>query len=425
MKQFIQNLIANKARKLVEKHKPIIIGVTGSVGKTSTRDAIATLLSAKYNVAPNFKNYNNEFGLPLTILGRTSPGRSLFGWLSVLLSSPKNIPQVFVLEYAIDRPGDMDALCQIVKPSIAVMTRISPVHAEFFRSVEELAEEKSKLLACVPQDGLVVLNLDDPRVMGLVRHASAAHITYGFSSTADVQAVDYGVWTREDFSFEPGELFSKVSFGVTQDGARMDVEIKNVLGKSVVSSILAAVAVARRLGILDEQIIASVPKLKCEPGRMSPIPGIKGSLILDGSYNAAPASMTASLEVLGEFRPVEGARRIAALGYMAELGQYSEQEHRMVGLKAAEVGVDVLVTVGEMACDIRRGGIEAGIAKTNTHHFADSVDAGRWLDANVKKGDIVLVKGSQSARMEKAVKDIMAEPMRSCELLVRQEKQWQ
>lgn len=425
MKQFIQNFITKKARRLIEKYQPIVIGVTGSVGKTSTRDAIAKLLSVKYDVAPIFKNYNNEFGLPLTILGRLSPGRSFFGWLSVLFSSPKNVPQVFVLEYAIDRPGDMDALCEIVRPNIAVMTRISPVHAEFFRSVEALAEEKAKLLSCVPEDGLVILNMDDPRVMGLVKHASAPRVTYGFSSSANIQAVDYGVWTRDDFSFEPGELFSKVSFGVVQGEARLDIEIKNVLGKSVVSSVLAAVAVARHLGVSDEQIIASIPQLKFEPGRMSPIPGIKGSLVLDGSYNAAPASMLAALEVLGEFHPAEGARRIAALGYMAELGSYSENEHRMVGLKAAEVGVDVLVTVGEMARDIRRGAIEAGIPEDSTQHFADAIEAGRWLDANIKKGDIVLVKGSQSARMEKTVKDIMAEPARASELLVRQDSYWE
>lgn len=425
MKVFIQKQIAKKAKKLIEKHKPIIIGVTGSVGKTSTRNAIATLLGAKFDVAPSIKNYNNEFGLPLTILGRTSPGRSLFGWLSILLSSPKKFPQVFVLEYAIDRPGDMDVLCAIAKPNIAVMTRISTVHAEYFRSVEQLAEEKAKLLEAVPEDGLVVLNADDPRVMGLVQHASAPHLTYGFSSAANVQAIDYGVWTREDFSFEPGELFSKLSFGVLQNDQRLDVEMKNALGRSTASALLAAIAVVRHLGVSDQEIMAAIPQVKFEPGRMHPIPGIKGSLILDSSYNAAPASMSAALEVLGEFHPAEGARRIAVLGHMAELGQYSAEEHRLVGLKAAEVGVDVLVTVGEMARDIRRGAIEAGLEESKTQHFENATEAGRWLDASVKKGDIVLVKGSQSARMEKAVKDIMAEPMRASELLVRQEDYWQ
>ena len=422
MKKFIQGLLAKKARRLIEKYHPIIIGVTGSVGKTSTRDAIARVLSAKFDVAQNIKNYNNEFGLPLTILGKQSPGRSVFGWLSILFSSVKKIPQVFVLEYAIDHPGDMNVLCQIAKPSIAVMTRISTVHAEFFRSVEQLAEEKAKLLECVPENGLVVLNADDPLVVGLSGHASAKVITYGFSSVANIHAVDYSLWTREDFSFEPGEIFSKLSFGVEMnENGRLNVEVNNMLGKASASSILAAIAIARHLGLSDDEILSTLPKTKHEPGRMNPIPGIKGALILDSSYNAAPASMNAALEVLGEFHPSENARRIAVLGYMAELGQYSEQEHRMIGMKTQEIGVDLLVTVGEIARDIRRGAIEAGLREDQTQHFSDSVSAGRWLDAQLRKGDIVLVKGSQSARMEKIVKDIMAEPMRAEELLVRQD----
>ncbi len=424
MKRFIQNLLAKKATMLIQKHKPIIIGVTGSVGKTSTRDAIAAFLSQKFDVAPNFKNYNNEFGLPLTILGKKSPGRSVFGWVSVLCSSPKHFPQIFVLEYGIDRPGDMDALCKIATPTVAVLTRLSSVHAEFFRSREQLAEEKAKLLELVPEDGLVVLNADDPRVLGLVEHARSPHTTYGFSASADIQAVDYEILTREDFSFEPGELFSKLSFVIVSDESRLDIEMKNVLGRPAVSSVLAAVVVARHFGVSDQQILSSIPQLKFEPGRLNPIPGIKGSLILDGSYNAAPASMQSALETLGEFHPSEGARRIAVLGPMAELGQYRVQEHRSIGLKAAEVGVDVLVTVGEMARDIQRGAIEAGIPESHMESCIDSALAGRWLDANIKKGDIILVKGSQSARMEKTVKDIMAEPMRAKELLVRQEEEW-
>lgn len=425
MKEFIQNLIAQKAKRLVEKYHPIIVGVTGSVGKTSTRDAIATFLSTTFDVAPNFKNYNNEFGMPLTIFGKKSPGRSVFGWLSVLFSSPRKFPQVFVLEYGIDRPGDMDALCEIATPTIAVMTRISHVHAEFFRSVEQLAEEKAKLLETVPENGLVVLNADDPRVMGLAQHARAPYRTYGFSGAAHVRAVDYGLWTRDDFSFEPGELFSKLSFGVVSNHSRLDIEMKNVLGRSTASAVLAGVVVARHLGVSDEQIRSVIPRLVFEPGRMNAIAGIKGSLILDGSYNAAPASMQSALEVLAEFHPAESARRIAVLGHMAELGQYTEQEHRLVGMKAQEIGVDVLVTVGEMARDTRRGAIEAGMTEVHTQHFSDPVEAGRWLDGELRKGDIVLVKGSQSARMEKVVKDVMAEPMRASELLVRQDAYWQ
>lgn len=423
MKTIIQHLITSKAKKLLAIHKPLIIAVTGSVGKTSVRNAIACVLSTKFRVGTTIKNYNNEFGVPLTILGVESPGKSIFGWLKVLLSSPKAMPKVFVLEYGIDRPGDMKHLCEIAQPDIAVMTRISNVHAEYFRSIEELAEEKAVLLEHAKQ--LVILNADDPRVLGLEGHAHAPILTYGFSSVANVRASNYFLQTREDFSFEPGEHFSTITADVmTQDGDQLALELQNLLGQHSVNALLPAIAIAKHLGLSREQILEKLPTTQFEPGRMNPIPGIKGSLIIDSSYNAAPASMSAALDVLGEFHPSEGARRIAVLGHMAELGQYSEQEHRMIGLKVGEIGVDVLLTIGELARDIRRGAIEAGIPEEHTQHFDSPTEAGRWLDGEIRKGDIVLVKGSQSARTEKVVKDVMAEPLRAPELLVRQSEYW-
>ncbi len=423
MKKLLEQLLANKARSFLAKHHPIVIGVTGSVGKTSTRQTIATILSAKYSVVSSKENYNNELGLPLSILGAKSQGKNLFGWLGVLLSSPKKSADVYVLEYGIDHPGDMDHLVSIAVPSIAVMTALSPVHVEFFSSMDQLGEEKAKLLSSVPADGLVVLNADDVRVVGLGSHASAPVITYGFSETSNVRALDYSIETRSDFSFEPGEQFSEVRSNVQMHGESVVITLINQLGKSAVSSVLAAVTVAKHLGLSTEEILSRLDHLKQEPGRMNPIPGIKGSLIIDSTYNAAPASMMSALSILSEFEPVESARRIAVLGHMAELGAQSEQEHRMVGMRAAEV-CDRLITVGEMAHHIRHAAIEAGMPEERTEEFADPTEAGRWLDHEIKKGDIVLVKGSQSARMEKVVKDVMAEPLRARELLVRQSKKW-
>lgn len=423
MKRLVQNLITSKAKKFLAVHKPLVIAVTGSVGKTSVRNAIASVLSAKFRVGATIKNYNNEFGVPLTVLDAESPRKSIFGWLKILFLSPKMMPEVFVLEYGIDRPGDMKHLCEIATPDIAVMTRISHVHAQYFRSIEELAEEKAVLLEHAKQ--LVMLNADDPRVLGLERHAHAPILTFGFSSTANVRASHYLLQTREDFSFEPGEHFSTITADVTtQDSDQIALELQNLLGQHSVSALLPAIAIAKHLGLTREQILEKLPTSQFEPGRMNPIPGIKGSLIIDSSYNAAPASMSAALDVLAEFHPVEGARRIAVLGHMAELGKYSEQEHRMIGLKTGEIGVDLLLTIGELARDIRRGAVEAGIPEEHTQHFDSPASAGRWLDGEVRKGDIMLVKGSQSARTEKVVKDIMAEPLRAPELLVRQTDYW-
>lgn len=425
MKKIIQKLLIQKAKRLIKKHRPLVIAVTGSVGKTSVRNAIATLLSARFRVAPPIKNYNNEFGVPLTILGSKSPGRSIVGWLSVLLRPVRNFPDVFVLEYGIDHPGDMAFLCDIAQPKFSVITRISPVHAEFFRSVEQLAEEKAIILERTSKDGLCVLNADDPLVLGLSGHANAPIVKYGFSATADARVISYEMNTRDDYSFEPGEVFSTCKVQVAMpDNDLVDFELKNVLGRSSVGSFIPAIVIAKRLGISNDEIILKIPEVKAEPGRLNPIAGIKGSLILDASYNAAPASMQAALEVLSVFMPEQNARRIAVLGSMAELGSYSENEHRLLGMRVAEAGVDLLVTVGELARDTRRGAIEAGIPEEHTAHFNTSKEAGRWMDAQVKKGDIVLVKGSQAARMERVVKDIIAEPLRAGELLARQDEGW-
>lgn len=424
MKAFVQKQITKKVKKILDTHKPIIIAVTGSVGKTSVRNAIATVLSAKYTVGTTIKNYNNEFGVPLSILGEESPGKSIFGWLKILMTVPKKIPQVYVLEFGVDHPGDMEYLCQIAQPDVSVMTRISPVHAEHFRSVEALAEEKAQLLAYTKKNGLTILNEDDKRVIGLAGHAVANVLTYGYGDGADVQATDYRIETREDFSFEPGEQFAKVRLSVQTTENQMVVEMKNVLGRGSASSVLPAIAVAQHLGLTHEQILSKIGDVEFEPGRMNPIPGIKGSLLIDSSYNAAPASMAEALQVLSEFHPVEGARRIAVLGHMAELGQYTEEEHRMLGMRAAEVGVDLLVCVGQMTQDTHEAAIEAGISEEQTQHFDDAVEAGRWMDRQVHKGDIVLIKGSQSARMERVTKDLMAEPLHAKELLVRQGEYW-
>lgn len=423
MKKILQQLLADKSRHFLQKHHPIIIGVTGSVGKTSTRHAIATLLSAKFRVVTSKENYNNEIGLPLSILCVHSPGKNLLGWIKILCSSP-HAADVYVLEYAVDHPGDMEYLCSIAQPSIAVLTAISPVHVEFFSSIEALAEEKAKILEAVPENGLVVINADDSLAIGLGAHAHSPITTYGFRDTADVRVMDYTIETQSDFSFAPNEHFSEIHFCVKTPEESIAVTFTDQLGKSAVSSAVAAIVIARHLGLSWDEILSKVNAIKNEPGRMNPIAGIKGSLIIDSTYNAAPASMKAALDVLRDFIPREESRRIAVLGHMAELGSHTEDEHRLLGLSISEHDVDLLLTIGDTANIIRRGAIEAGMDETQALQFADPESAGRFLDANIKTGDIVLVKGSQSARMEKVVKDIMAEPLRATELLVRQSDKW-
>jgi len=428
MKSLFQKLLAWKARKIIQKYQPKVVGITGSVGKTSTRNAIATVLRAKYRVRTNIENYNNEFGVPFTIIGMKSPGRSIFGWLKLFWKADKlilfrdqNYPNMLVLEYGVEHPGDIDYLCDIALPDVGVLTAISPVHVEYFDGLEGLKKEKGRILERAKE--LVVLNLNDEHVLSMKDRADVRVETYGISA-GDVHAENVNVETRDDFSFEPGEQFSAMHFDLHVHDDRAQAELRDLLGMGQVSAALAGAAVGAHFGVETRDIVTRLTELQPQAGRMRPIPGIKGSLILDDSYNAAPASTKAAIETLMQFHPAEASRRIAAIGKMAELGDLTEQEHRLIGLQLAAGGVDFLVTVGEEAQDIRRGAIEGGIPESQTRHFEDSVEAGRFLDGEVKKGDVVLVKGSQSARMEMVVRDLMAEPLMAGKLLVRQYGKW-
>ncbi|MFC1787810.1 UDP-N-acetylmuramoyl-tripeptide--D-alanyl-D-alanine ligase [Patescibacteria group bacterium] len=425
MKKFIQKLIAKKAKKILAEHQPTIVAITGSVGKTSARNAIAAVLDQKYRVRTNIENYNNEFGVPLTIIGAKSPGKSVIGWLKILFKKqPKDYPNMLVLEYGADHPGDILYLCDLAKPEVGVLTAISPVHAENFGTIEKLTEEKA--IVVEQAMSLVVLNADESRVMEVKEKAKAQVITCGFSDKAQVRAENFRLETREDFSFEPGEQFSEIHFDVVLSDHNQSGEIVlvNHLGQTSVNAALCAISIGLYFNLSLDEINQGLQGFIPQAGRMRPIPGIKGSLILDDSYNAAPASMQAALRVLEQFEVTEKSKRIAALGAMGELGQYSVDEHQRLGAQVAKQGIDLLVTVGEPAQDIDRGAKAAGMNENQIIHFATSQEAGRYLDREIKKGDVVVVKGSQSMRMEKVVKDLMAEPMKAGGLLVRQYGKW-
>ncbi|MFH1089887.1 MAG: UDP-N-acetylmuramoyl-tripeptide--D-alanyl-D-alanine ligase [Candidatus Uhrbacteria bacterium] len=423
MKKFIQTLIQQKAKHAVFKYKPRVVAITGSVGKTSTKNAIAAVLKTKFDVRVAEENYNNEFGVPLAILGEKSPGRSILGWLKILLKHEKHFPQVLVLEFGADHPGDIAALCQLAQPEVGVITTITPVHIENYGSdLEKLVAEKRVLVESLLANGLAVLNGDDERVRAFALASKALVVTYGFNS-CDVQGSDYLIGTRDDFSFDPGEVFATANFSVRSAKSSAQVVLNNALGKGLVYSSLAAIAVGEHFGLTCEAMLPALARLEPDDGRLRPLPGIKGSLIIDDSYNAAPASVSLALKVLSVFEPRENRRRIAVLGDMGELGTLSEAEHRNIGLQAANVA-DLLVCVGEKARGIAAGAREAGMEPTHILEMSNAEDAGRHMDTEVKQGDIILIKGSQSMRMEKVVKDLMAEPLRAGELLVRQYGKW-
>ncbi|MBU4315585.1 UDP-N-acetylmuramoyl-tripeptide--D-alanyl-D-alanine ligase [Patescibacteria group bacterium] len=427
MKSIFIYFLKLRARAILRKFNPKIVAITGSVGKTSAKDAIALVLAEKYRVRTAYKNYNNEFGVPFTIIGAKSPNRNVFGWIALFVKTYfiKNYPEVLVLEYGVDKPGDMDYLCGLVRPDIAVVTGISTIHAGNFQSVRALACEKAKITQCVRESGCVVLNEDDDQVRAMEEDANVRVVKYGSRSLENTFG-ELALETRIDANFSSGDDFIITSADITIGGAKYGrLELQNMIGYAPMMSAVCALTVAHTMEVditIAMQILRDT--YRASPGRLNPIAGIKGSLIIDDSYNAAPSAMQNGLEVLRAFTLVEGKdRKIAVLGQMAELGQYTDQEHRLIGLKVAEVA-DMFVAVGENMRTAVDSAIEAGMYKEAIEWFATSEEAGRYLDREIQEGDIVYVKGSQSSRMEKVVKDLMAEPLRASELLVRQEDKW-
>lgn len=429
MSSFFHTLLARVARKQIAAHAPHIVAVTGSVGKTSTRTAIAQALSARYRVRAATKNYNNEIGVPLAILGESSPGRNAWEWAKLLVRNmgKEEMPEYLVLEYGADKPKDIAYLGTIAKPEVAVITAVSPVHVENYPNYEALIEEKASLGDQVDDTGLVVLNMDNEHTRAMKDRYRARVVTYGIHHEADIMAKDVAFFTKKDGDgkFMPGEEFSRLTATITAQGEQVSLTLVNCISETALSSMLAACAVARFYDIPLETAVRALEKqTKPVVGRLNPISGIRGSLIIDDSYNAAPASTLAALDVLSAFIPGETQdRHIAVLGDMAELGTMTEQEHRKMGRRVAEVA-DLFLAVGPNMRIAADEAIAAGMDRHCVEWFKDSTEAGRYLDHHVQGGDIVLIKGSQSMRMEKAVKDIMAEPLKASEMLVRQETNW-
>ncbi len=440
MKKIIELKLKFLAKLILKKYQPEVIGVTGSVGKTSAKEAIYTVLAAKFDhVRRSIKNYNNEIGVPLTIIGVDSPGNSFFGWLKVCLKAwrlilvqDKKYPQILVLEMAVDRPGDMKYLLSIVKCRIGVVTMIGPVHLEFFGSIDKIKNEKGYLIKSLNKNGWAILNYDNEKIRQIKETSRARVLTYGFSQRANIRAQEIKTHFTARQEINQNLIPNKgannllgINFKLSYNGSVVPVFLPRVLGQAAVYAALAAAGVGIVYDLNLVEIAEALGKLKFPPGRMNLVPGIKYTLIIDDTYNASPQSVMAALDVLYEIPVPDGARKYAVLGDMLELGSYSEEGHRAVGRYVAKTKVDKLIVVGERSRDIARGARDAGLSEDDIFHFPYPEEAGLSLQERIKEGDLILVKGSQGIRMEKIVKEIMADPLHAKDLLVRQGKEWE
>ncbi len=427
MKKKLIKILAFFAKKIIKKYQPKIIGITGSVGKTSIKESLNFVLSKKFKVRASIKNYNNEFGLPLSIIGRESAGKNIFSWIKIffyastlLIFKDQDYPEILVLEMGIDREGDMDYLLSIVKPDIGIISNISHSHIEYFGSLEKIKKEKIKLVKNLKKDSLAILNFDNKYLKGLDRDIKCKTIYYGLEPGADLLAKDINFILPRDLS---GDSFYGLNYKLDYKGSVLPINLSKMISHPFIYSSLAAIAVADYLGLNLIDIAKILNEMPTIAGRMNIIKGVKNSLIIDDTYNSSPESSLSALDALSKTQ-LDKANKIVVLGDMLELGHYSEDGHALVGKKVASSGVDILFLIGERSRDIGRSAIKAGFNKNNIFTFARASDAIESIKNKISFGDLILVKASQGLRLEKIVKDIMLEPEKAKDLLVRQSQEW-
>ena len=415
------------SKLIIRKYHPEIVGITGSVGKTSAKENTVAVLRSRFNVRASVKNYNNEIGLPLAVIGvDKTPGRSIWGWLKVfaiaiklLVKKDKDYPEILVLEMGADKPGDIRYLTNIAPCAVGVLTYISHAHTEFFKTIKKIAQEKRQIISHLNNDGLAVLNFDNEMVMQQATATKAEIITYGLKEGADLQATDINIIYDETTGWPTG-----LNFKINYKGSVVPAFLPGFVAEHLIYSALAGLCVGIYFGLNLVEGIEALKKQKPIPGHMCLIPGIKNTMIIDDTYNSSPAPVDSALNTLKQITLTPGARRYAVLGDMLELGPETENCHRAVGLKVAELGIDFLVTVGEASKTTAAAAVEAGLNRDQIASFSKSPEAGKFLQEKIQKNDLILVKGSQGVRMEKIVKEIMAEPLTAADFLVRQDGRW-
>jgi UDP-N-acetylmuramoyl-tripeptide--D-alanyl-D-alanine ligase len=348
-----------------------VIGVTGSAGKTSTKDVIAAMLGAKMPVGKTIGNLNNHVGVPLSILRLPSHSR------------------VAVLEMGMNHGGEIRDLCAIARPKIGVVTNVGHAHMEAFDSIKGVAAAKRELIESLPTDGVAVLNADDPLVSTFRAVHRGRTISFGIDSDADIRAARVLV-TDHGVSFTVG-------------GVKFE---SSLVGRHNILNILAGLTVASLYGIRPGDLVEVVRNLAAPPMRGQRLEHA-GTVILNDCYNSNPDAARSMIDVL---RDTPARRRIAVLGEMLELGRWSESLHRDVGRYAATSGIDVVIGIRGEACHLVDAARVAGLAVNAAFFFSDATSAGEHLRAMARPGDLILFKGSRGTHVEQALERFIALP---------------
>lgn len=413
LKEYIQKKLEKYVRKYFRIHSEVkLVIVAGSIGKTSTKRAIATLLSQKFRVAMHEGNHNTHMSVPLAIMGVEYPEKvkSFIAWWAVFRAMSRRIKEptgvdIIIAELGADHPGDIAHFSTYLNPDIAVITAVTPEHMEFFKTIEAVAQEE---LTAANISKLAIINRDDidGRFANFLTNSNVD--TYGTTGLAEYR------FEIKDFTLEDGYKGSVI---MPEYAEPTSVTIK-VLGEHSLRPAMGAVAVAAKMGLNPQEIAAGLALLRATPGRMNVLRGMEDSIIIDDTYNSSPLAASSALQTLYS---LQVPQRIAVLGDMNELGATSAEEHRKLGELCDPSLLDWVITVGEASEKYLAPAARARGCQVKS--FKTAVDAGAFAHSVVTKGAAVLLKGSQGGiYLEEAVKVIAM--MTEDDKLVRQSASW-
>lgn len=404
---------------VIRKYRPLVVGVTGSVGKSSAKEAAALVLSGAMRVRKSEGNYNNEIGVPLSVLGIGEGGTAVTRSLSALVRFlglsvlPMRYPEALVLEMGVDRPGDMAALLRPAPVKIGVVTRIGESHLEFFGNIGAIAKEKGRLVSSLPGDGFAILNADDPRVSAMGKKTKAVVLSYGFSPEASVRADNILLQETDDGIGS--------SFKLNYSGKSIPVRLPGVVARHHIEDALAGAAVGIAAGMNLVDIAKRLEGFSPLPGRLRFLKGRDGTGLLDDTYNASPASVIAAL---GTLREIPAVRKVLILGDMLELGSGSEEAHGDLAEPVLASGVETVIMVGQLVSALASELVSRGMPPERIVSFRDPDEAARAIPGLIREGDLILVKGSQGLRMEKVSEALLRDLDEASRILCRQSPGW-
>ncbi len=354
-----------------------VVAITGSAGKTTTKEVTAEFLATRYRVMRNRGNFNNHIGLPLSLV------------------ELRRQPEVAVVELGMNHAGEISTLVRIAEPDVRVWTNVGEAHLGFFASIDAIADAKAEILERASGSTLLVANADDDRIVARVGRFAGRVVTFGIDRAAEVRATE--VRNR-------GIAGTSATLTTQRGSAALETPL---VGRANLSNVLAAAAVALELDIPLAAIVDRARSLEPAPHRGQIIRLSRGVVVVDDSYNANPTATRRALEVLGAEQP---ARRVAVLGEMLELGDRSFALHEDVGRVAAGNGIGLLVTIGgAAAAALGQAAVAAGLSPGAVRHFADSDEAAPAMAEMVRAGDLILVKGSRGVKSDRVVERLVAE----------------